>query len=68
MMAEYEEVVGDRGKVPEVRPPWEKRVELRVEWEGVKGKDEEVNRREALRIMAPMFAADSRFSNIPKLN
>jgi ribonuclease HI len=49
MMAEFEGVVGERGKFPEVRPPWEKRVELRIEWEGVKGKDEEVNRQEALR-------------------
>ena len=49
LMAEYEELVGVRGKFPEKRPPWEKRVEMRVEWEGVKGKDEELNRQEALR-------------------
>ena len=48
MMAQYEGLEGVRGEFPSMRPPWEKRVEMRVEWEGAKEEDKEVNRRQAM--------------------
>ena len=47
LMRQVEGMEIGREVFPNMRPPWEKRVDLRVEWEGEK-REVEGNRREAL--------------------
>ena len=48
LMRQFEGMEIGREVFPNMRPPWEKRVDLRVEWEGEKREEVEGNIREAL--------------------